>query len=203
MSSNEADYDGTGKPVVRLADDVPLYGGYNPANFDERDPDVFVTTLEDVSVGGGTVAIPSHAVYGADISNATVVDGFVINAGQGLHSAAFFNADNSSPTIKNNKIYGSSIVTTTVADMSSYGIVNKSSSSPIIQENTIDGGDPFIDGVAGTVNLYSYGIAIDESCNPFIDNNTISGGSPSVAGGSSTTSAIVSSIGIVASSSHR
>jgi len=142
---------------VVLVEAVSLYGGYS-ADFSGRNPSADLTDVHDRSTATATSGNPNRAIDAEGITQATVVDGFMIQGAKGDYSTGILLRNGASPTIQNNTIDGGS-------GFPSYGVLSYSS-SPRIENNTINGGS----------GNRSFGI-YDDTSSPSIQNNTINGGS--------------------------
>lgn len=187
------DYNGNfganGFPVVTLADDISLFGGFNPADWDVRNPALYPTRIIDNSTTG-----IGRAVYGHTITDKTVIDGFEIIGGSSEQSMAIFNDDHSSPIIQNNSIDGGRPNSAVASILSSYGILNLNVSSPLIQNNSIYGGRP--DSTIADV-VASFGIVNRSGSSPVIRNNKIDGGDPVIDKQAGTSGASANAFGIL------
>jgi len=139
---------------------MSLYGGYSP-DWGSRVRDDFETVIQDLST---TDRLPTNSAIeaGADVTAATVIDGFIINGGGGERTSAIF-CNGGSPTIQNNRISGGS------GTEQSYGIYARGSSA-VIQNNIVDG---------GSGGELSFGILSGDESSTTIRKNTIYGGSGS------------------------
>jgi len=162
---------------ITLVDGVSLYGGYSADDWEIRNIIDTPSVLVDMSTEGGSLAEPKRALDGGtDVGPDTIVDGFTIQGGTGLFSAAV-RVHQSAPTFTNNRILGGS------ADaLTSYGVWIVDA-APTFSENEISAGT-----TAGPNK--SYGIFMDGNGDAILDGNHVHGGS----GG-------IDSAGIAASSS--
>jgi|GEM_PF-1150326 len=118
---------------IQLVEGISLYGGYS-LDWNTRDTNTNSTIIQDTSTVGGVTDNPTRALEATGgISNSTVVDGFTIQGGSGVLSAAVF-INSASPTISNNQINGGS------ASERSRGIAAINNSAPIIRGNAITAG---------------------------------------------------------------
>lgn len=141
---------GTYAGPIALVEGISLYGGYNAADWNDRnnldrDNPTYQTII--VLVGGNGI------IAAGPITSATVVDGFTIRG-----RTAFLNSAHSSPLISNNTIQG-------LTGPNAHGIMNDNS-SPTIQFNTIFAGE----GSANSIGIYSY-----NNSSPTIIGNRITG----------------------------
>ncbi len=151
--------------AVEMKEGISLYGGYSE-NFNNYNSSTYISKITDTSTSGtgSSEFNPISAIYcDSTITNNTVIDGFTITIGKdnGTHSAIYCNGG--SPTIKNNIIQGQDLAN---ASLLSHGILF-SSSSAIIQNNTID---------PGTSTVNSTGLYCVSTSTLTIENNTLSGG---------------------------
>ncbi len=165
-----ADYASTGTPVADLAEDVSLFGGFNPNDWDVRDPSLYPSRIQDQSTFG-----LGCAIYGHTVTNNTVIDGFEISGGRSRVAIAICNEDNASPTIQRNTIFGGRPDQINAMSLISRGISNKNGSSPIIANNHIDGGRP---NSLTANSVFSYGIHNTLGASPTVRQNYIHGGAP-------------------------
>jgi len=115
---------GTYAENVQMVEGITLWGGYESTGW-TRDPTANVTRISATTNSG--------VYFRHGISNATVIDGFVILARMGgSGSSAVTIADGSSPVVRNNIIRGRS------TSGSSYGV-------NINAANRVSGGTPLID----------------------------------------------------------
>ncbi|MCH8842528.1 MAG: fibronectin type III domain-containing protein, partial [SAR324 cluster bacterium] len=166
---------------VVMAEGISIYGGYSAADWNDRDPVTYTTTITDQSATGGTGTSPNRAVYAdASITTATVIDGFTINGGGGDYSSGIYN-DIGSPTISNNTIDGGNAL------VESFGIFNDIG-SPTITNNTINGGN----GLSVSYGIFDFP---NSASPPMIINNKIIGGSGNITKGiMATTATIINNI---------
>lgn len=196
---------------IQLQEDVSLYGGYSVIDWNDRNIGAYITTITDSRTSAGDIYVIS---CGSSITATTVIDGFTINAGGNVNSDSHgIYIDGGSPAISNNiisggngflaygiycdngsdpEITGNTIYAGTL--FLNYGIYN-SGGSPIITNNTINGGgnelgkqygiyyngsnavicNNIIIGGDYTSSSISYGI-YESSSTSLIVNNTIDGG---------------------------
>jgi hypothetical protein len=145
---------------VVMAQGISLYGGYDPANWSNRNYALFVSKIKDIST------TPSSQKYravdcGTNLTSSTLLDGFTIvgGGGTGTISVGVY-CDASNLTISQNDINGGS------GDIAA--AIRISNSSPLVQNNSINGGD----GVS-SMGVFTY------NCSAVITGNTISWGNGS------------------------
>ncbi len=167
--------------AVTVSDDISLYGGYNPDNWNERDPATYETVWSDLAYG------THETLYYAAGVGAVTLDGFRIEAGNGEDSdgtAAIF-VSSASPIIRNNTIvagvagraYGITasagsfqISNNTFVTNSMVGIshpIYASESTVTISDNTI----------TGEMITEFFGIAL-EDCTAVVERNRVNAGQP-------------------------
>ena len=82
---------------------VSIYGGYRNTDGQwDRDPLAFVTAISDLATTGGDYDIPRTAIecgYGLQEGDAPVIDGFLIESGEGDYATGVFITEGSSVTI--------------------------------------------------------------------------------------------------------
>lgn len=172
---------------IQMAEGVSMYGGFDP-DFGTRNPELYVSDIQDISSTGGETLEPNRAIEcGSGITNTTVIDGFTINGGGGVYSSAIC-CKNSSLTIANNRINGGN------GSVRSFGIANLNNSNPVIFENQeINGGS----SASVSIGIWNYnesssliqynfiiggsgprtgGIVNESNSEPVINGNTIHGG---------------------------
>ncbi len=176
--------------AVEMKEGISLYGGYSE-NFNNYNSSTYISKITDTSTSGtGSGELnPVTAIYcGSSITNSTVIDGFTITIGTNGGTHAGIYCENGSPKVTNNII----ICSSSSSGFYSHGIL-LSSSSAIIQNNTINPGGsigetngiyciststPTIDEntVDGGSGDSTYGVRLDSSSDATITNNVISGG---------------------------
>jgi hypothetical protein len=177
---------------VRMVEGISLYGGFDPT-FDVRNPASFVSRIVDTSTAGGTSAAPNRAVtIPVGVGPGTVLDGFFVEGGGGVASAAVVTDGDAAAEIRNNVLRGGRACTSPTC--ASYGL---RVGSPVrVIGNTIGGfnGDSSVGVhvVAGNALIannvvvagYGYpstGLLVDGGA-PRILNNTIRGGTLGING---------------------
>lgn len=90
--------------AITLKPNVSLYGGYT-TDFASRDPSVNTTTITNI---GSVTVNRVFTANNASIDNNTIVDGFTLNAGNGISQSITIELSAASPTISNNTIIGGS-----------------------------------------------------------------------------------------------
>ncbi len=163
------------KSHIVMNEGISLYGGYSQ-DFKQRDKQIFPTIIKDISHEKGTETEPNRTIeFPSGISQDTVLDGFTVIAGSGEYNCAIY-LNQASPTINNNKIYGSEYISNTAITSTSIGIYSNNSKG--VQENNIffKITNNYIYG--GNSNGLSLGIYNKySSMNSIIQNNKIDGGS--------------------------
>lgn len=161
----ESDIDGN---VIVLVEGNSIYGGYSD-DFQSHDPSIYITTITDTTNMNTNPYGQSYTVTTLpDTTASTVLDGFTIN-GTTIGSGGLVRAIilSGSPTISNNIIHGGG----NFSSGFSHGIeIQFDGDSPIIDNNTIDGG---ASSIAFGIRSYTSGVLT-------ITNNTISGGLSSI-----------------------
>lgn len=184
---------------VYLKENIDLLGGYN-ADFTARDPNTYQSNISDTSTMAGTLASPNHAVrVDMNLTTATLVDGFVINATASADANAYTSAiwmtSNGGIDLQHCVVSGatsgrinytvymegtgvSNIANNTIyggsPSMTSYALgLFKSSGVSTVSNNTLTGGDS-ANGASS-----SYGMMITGTPAHTISGNTIQGGSAS------------------------
>jgi len=164
---------------IIMVEGVSFYGGYSASNWGTRDPNVYTTTVRDVSIGGGTHTYNTVFYCDSSVSNVTSIDGFVIEGGTGGCSCGIL-VVGGSLTISNNTIYGGDAINY------SRGIYCRYSSGTIIEGNAVY--------AQGPSSSRSYGI-IDYNSSSIIENNFVDGGkandSTAAISGSGSSSSII------------
>ena len=184
-------YDYSAGDFIQIVEGISLYGGYS-ADFSNRDVDLYESVIVDLSSTGGAGDVdPNRAIeVGIGVTDITTIDGFTVQGGGGIRSAAIY-CDNSSPTISNNKINGGT------GSSRAYGILNYTADPVIINNREIVAGiamsgnaiaicnyqvsKPFIKNnyIHGGEGRYTGGIVNQSNAEAVIDSNTIQGGSAS------------------------
>jgi len=147
---------------INIVEGVSLYGGYS-SDFSTRDPNLYVSKITDTTTG----VVDTAAVRAYDgLTEKTVIDGFTIQAGSGTGGIGSnaLDIERASPTITNNLILGGYAT----AGSLTVAVDIYDNSSPIIEKNTIVGGNSPASNI---------GIVISDSSHPIVRNNTITGGS--------------------------
>ncbi|WP_244594320.1 DUF1565 domain-containing protein [Leptospira ryugenii] len=147
---------------INLVDKVSLYGGYS-LDFLSRNPNIYVSKIQDVSTGAVVDTRTIRA--GATITRSTVIDGLSIVGSSNLNASGnsfAVHCLNGSPTISNNLIQAGS-----VSSITTIGIM-ADASSPVISDNTIFGGR--------STTEYTFGIFLQNGASSEIQNNTIDAG---------------------------
>jgi len=148
-------FDSSVSGSITLVEGVSVFGAYN-ANYSDRNPAIYVSTLSDIASINLNSVIYANS---ADITNATVVDGFtIIGTPNSENSYAVRLEDGASPTIQNSVIYAGD-------SNHSYGVYIWDA-APLIINNNIDGGTGY----------NGYGIYISFHSSPQIIGNTVYGG---------------------------
>ena len=151
---------------VVLPDGIEIFGGYS-ADWSERDPSVFTSTITDTSTTGGSDPNNSNRAVDCSVAlSAPTIDGFTINGGAGTASTGVY-IYNAGPTLSRNTISGGSGTTYATG-------VYVGDSVPIINLNIISG---------GTGPLTTTGIYVELNSAPLITLNIIDGGSGDYARG--------------------
>jgi len=159
-TENTAEY--TEGDYIDMVEGVSLYGGY-AADFSRRDPEQYTSLIIDLSEEGDDPA----AIRAFDgLTEATVIDGFTIQGAEStkLTSSTTPDIERASPGVSNNIIRGGYAA----VGGFSLNLDIYDNSSPVIENNTIIGGDSLGN---------SCGIIISASSPPVITNNVITGGS--------------------------
>ena len=147
---------------INIVEGVSLYGGYS-SDFSTKDSTLYVSKITDTTTGVEDTA----AVRAYDgLTENTVIDGFTIQAGSGTGDIGSnaLDIERASPTVTNNVILGGYAT----AGSLTLALDIYDNSSPIIEDNTITGGN------SPATNI---GIVISDSSHPIVRNNTITGGS--------------------------
>ena len=157
---------------IMMKPDVSLYGGYS-GDFAERDPDTFETTIIDLSTEGGEWNSAVVAENGVTLE--TVIDGFILQAGQGIDSLAL-QITRASLTVTNNRISAGSAT--------NYGIAVEvyDNASATIVGNKITGGSSL---------FRNWGIFLAVDVSAEIDGNDIVGGTAGISIGMLDTNSIL------------
>jgi hypothetical protein len=136
--------------TVVITKNITLLGGYNPADFNDRQPDAYTTTIDADSRTNQT----SLAFMGGTTAT---VDGFRITGATDcwVGGAAIFDA---SPTLRHNWVVGNH------ATWSGGGIHVRGSSTPTIESNVI---------AYNTANDFGGGIFVDCCANVVISGNQV------------------------------
>lgn len=165
---------------IKMVEGISLYGGYANDNWDLRDPQKHITSIVDNNI----VSDSKTVVISTNITNKTVIDGFMIKGGGKRNSYAVYIND-ASPVISNcvikagssennyavYNIYSKASIYDNVIlggykGTRSYGIYNKNSELTITN-NDVWGGN----GESGSYAIYNIYSSID-----IIDNIKIDGG---------------------------
>lgn len=162
--------------VVDMVAGVSLYGGYPPSDFGARNIGLYPTILADSLTTGGAYSLetsdPVRTVNCTDsgVGNTTALDGFTIQLAKGInyHTAVF--CYQSSPTLSNLIIAGSTDATSTTAV--AMGILLNQSSARIVTCTVSPGYADSTDGNGGI----AYGIRCTGSSTPSVLGSTVSGG---------------------------
>ncbi len=186
---------GPGDNAIVLVEGVSLFGGYSVANWNDRDPTAHITIIDDNNIddtGSNAIVNFNRTILASTgITNATIVDGFSIQGGDGDFTTALL-FESGSPTIRNNIILGGTNPPATSAGETSSGLlllnsaaaimdnvinggsgghnsrgIDLSSSSPAVLRNSISGGNAFSNAL---------GIYNTTGSSPLIANNIIQGG---------------------------
>ena len=158
---------------ITLVEGISLTGGFS-TDWADWAPITHTTKIQDTTDNGGSFANPARIIdAGTGVSIATVVEGFELVGNTGPYSAAIY-CSGSSPTFRGNKV----VAGADGANETRYGFYIDSSSTPLIEQNTING--PAEGG--GATILESYAIYTESSA-PTIRQNIIYGGRASNTGG--------------------
>lgn len=147
---------------------ISLYGGYDPENWNIRNPAVYISKIKDTSSQASSEKKNRALDCGQNLTSATVIDGFTIEGGSDPSTTSVncaIDCNASAPTIRN------CVVTGGLGD-SSVGI-RVLNAAPEIQNCTIGGGV----GLSQSVGVY---LADSTAA---VTGNTIDGGQGSVAYG--------------------
>ncbi|MFC1669819.1 Ig-like domain-containing protein [Spirochaetota bacterium] len=145
---------GTYNEAILMKEGVSLYGGYNAANWDDRNNQDRENVTYSTEITGMQSAyanlrcVISTYYSNPKITSQTVLDGFKITAGSGYSGSTGITNYYSSLTITNNTVYGGNAIDFT------WGIFNDSTSS-IISNNVIDGGTTSNSSVVGISSVNS------------------------------------------------
>lgn len=159
---------------ISLVEGVSLYGGYT-LDWNTRNPNTYPTTINAGTLPTIPVYVPSNGIAWVvngigSITRGTKVDGFVIDAGNGIsptgYTSAVFLENGANPTIKGN------IIRIGDVDGKAYGVY-VDNASPMLSRNTING---TITPAATPLASDSVAIYAINGANPSIQKNTINGG---------------------------
>jgi parallel beta-helix repeat protein len=153
---------GTYTSTLCITEDITLLGGYNPADFTVRDPDVYRTTVRWEGEPGHIIVILANGT-------AAVVDGFEITGATGEFGTAIWVRD-SAPRISHNSIFDNHSLGWRGAGIfvSGYSNAAVEIESNEILSNTagVSGGGIFLSNGATAVisdNLIAYNQAITDA----------------------------------------
>ncbi|MCB9336498.1 MAG: right-handed parallel beta-helix repeat-containing protein [Lewinellaceae bacterium] len=153
-----------------MKDNLAIYGGFAgvETSLSERNPVANVTTLSgDIGVAGNNTDNSYHVINNEDngLTNAAVLDGFVVTGGYGGNGGGMQNIS-VSPTVAN------CIFLDNTATANGGGMFNSQTSSPIVLNCTFSGGSAVYGG--GMFNSFS---------SPVLTNCAFSGNSAFYGGG--------------------
>lgn len=163
VAAGRYEQDTSQSPIVfiDMATGYSLYGGYNPDNWNQRDPKQWQSHLIDIATSGGAL---KRVIYiDRSIDSNTVIDGFrITGASQPASGSNAIIMFGGSPIIQNNIIHGGS------GTGNSSGLHITDNATPIIRNNVINGG--------GFPNSTSRGLYLLNRSNSVVENNSIYGG---------------------------
>jgi len=158
---------GTDTHVV-LVEEVSLYGGYS-MDFTDREPAVHISTVQDTSADiiGSFTLTPNRAMEaGTGNTSATIVDGLILNGTSAMaadYGAGIAIINSADVSVQNCVFNGGE------ADVNYGGWIADAGTNPVIDGNTLNGGN-------GTT---SYGLFVRNGASPTVQSNTFNGGSGS------------------------
>ena len=183
VAEGSYDIDSASGGTIILQEGISVLGGYSAADWSDRDPDTYISSITDTNnTVNGTAGNPLAAMRaGNGLTRNTVFSGFTVRAAARSYAAAFLN-DGGSPTYENNEILYVS------AHSYQYGFYNMNS-SPLIQTSRFAAGNGISHcciyekacssqivnneiRVSTDLSQISYGILQDNGSQSIIRNNT-------------------------------